>query len=74
MIIKPKEVKSKKLILTLEIELTNSCLDEQEAADRISYAINTSSRHEISEFIVFLLRETKSSYWELKKLEINKIE
>lgn len=66
----PKQVKSPKLTFKLEIELTDSLLDAQEAADRIQYLINSSNSRDLSNFIVFLLRETKSSMWEAKKVEI----
>jgi hypothetical protein len=68
-----KTIVSPKLILTLEIELNNSSLTAQEAADRISYAFNSSRSKELSEFIVFLIRETRSSTWDMQKLEINSV-
>ncbi len=66
-----KEIKSPKLILTLEVELNNSSLTPQEAADRLSYLIQHNRNNKVCEFLVELLRETRSSTFEVKKLEIN---
>lgn len=66
-----KEVISPKLVLKLEIELSDSSYTAEEAADRIAHLINSSRSESFSSFIVFLLRETKSSMWDLKTLEIN---
>lgn len=68
-----REVKTPRMILKLEIELNESTLTDQEAADRLSFLINSYHAKEFSELIVFLLRETKSSTWELKALEINQV-
>ena len=72
---KTKEVKSEKLILTLQIELNRSSLTEDEAAERISMLLERRETKVFSELIVFLLRETQSSTWELKtcKIEEEKI-
>jgi hypothetical protein len=67
---KPKEVVSERLFFKLELELTHSNLTPEEAAQRIEFLINGSHSKVISELINFLLRETKSSFWELKTLEI----
>jgi hypothetical protein len=69
--IKTKVIKSNKLILKLEIELNESSYTAQEAAERIAYLINGHYEIDFSNFILFLLRETKSNTWELKNLEIN---
>lgn len=66
--LKEQQVKSSKLIFKMEIELNESLLTDQEAADRLAYASNRA--HDFSAFILFLLRETRSSTYELKKLEI----
>lgn len=68
---KKREVVSPKLILKLEIELTDSLLTAEEAAERIAFIINSSRSDAVSNFIVFLLRETKSSMWEMKELSID---
>jgi hypothetical protein len=68
--IKERQVKSPKLTLKLEIELNDSLLEAQEAADRIQYLIDSSQSKEFSNLIVMLIRETKSSTWELSKFEI----
>lgn len=66
-----REVKSPKLLMKFEVEFNNSTLTAQEAVDRISSRIHGPHCREFSEFIVFLLRETKSSTFEIKKLEID---
>lgn len=66
-----KEVKSPKLKLVLELEFNNSSLTAEEATNRISFLLNSSYSKQMSEFIVFLLRETKSSTWEMKRLAID---
>lgn len=68
---KKREVKSPKLILKLEIELTNSTLTAEDAARRIQYLIDSSNNKDMSNFIIFLLRETNSSMWEVKHLSID---
>lgn len=66
----PREIVSPKLTLKFEIELSESTLTADDAARRIQFLIDTGSAREVSMFIVFLLRETRSSMWELKNLEI----
>lgn len=67
---KLREVVSPTLILKLEIELNNSALTENEAADRLSSVLHNSYNNEFANFIVMLIRETRSSTWGLKTLEI----
>jgi hypothetical protein len=67
---KIKEPVTKSMVLTLEIELINSHYTPDEAAEKLQYLINSSNAKEFSELIVFLLRTTRSSMWELKKLEL----
>lgn len=66
----PRPVVSEKLVVKVEIELYKSTLTPQEAADAIQHAINRYGEG-FSSFIVFLLRETRSSMYELKHMEIN---
>lgn len=61
---------TKSLIVKLEIELTDSMYTVDEAAQKVQYMIDSSRSKEFSELIVFLLRTTRSSMWELHKLEI----
>lgn len=70
--INKREIVSPKLIVNLEIELTDSRLKADEATDKLNAIINSHSaqRKPFSEFIVFLLRETKSSLGKMKKLVI----
>lgn len=70
----PKKIVTEKMVLKLEIELFRSSLTPEEAAQRIEYLINDPRNRPFPEFIVFLLRETKSSSWEMKSLELNKVE
>lgn len=65
---------TEEMVLKLELNLFRSSLTPEEAAQRIEYLINSPYSKEFSGFIVFLLRETKSSSWELKSLELNKVE
>jgi hypothetical protein len=65
-----REVVSPKLTLKLEIELNDSTLTPDEAATRLQFIIDSSRSSEFSRLIVMLIRETRSSTWELKKLEI----
>lgn len=65
-----REVKSLKLKLVLELEFNNSCLTPEEVVDRISYLINSYKMSSFSDFIVSLLKETRSSTYELIKMEI----
>ncbi len=66
----PKEVKSPKLTVKFEFELNDSTFTPEEATERIQYLINSYSAPQFSELVVFLLRATRSSTWELKSLEI----
>jgi hypothetical protein len=66
-----KEIKSEKLILHLEVELNHSLLTAQEAVDRLQFSINSYKMKSFSEFVVDLLRETKSSTYEIKRLAID---
>lgn len=65
-----KAVVSKILTLKLEIDLNDSGYTAEDAASRIEYLIHSYNAKEFSELIAFLLRETKSSTWEMKKLEV----
>lgn len=66
-----REIKSPKLTFKLEVELNNSSLTPEEATDRLDYLINRSyNAKAVSEFVLFLIRETKSSTYEIKNLEI----
>ena len=65
-----REVKSKKLILKLEVELSNSLLTAEEAADRLNAMIKMCRFREFDNLVVALLRETKSNMWDMKNLEI----
>lgn len=71
---KKREVVTKKMKLTLEIELTDSTLTEEEAVARLEYIFNGHQSKAFSEFIVTLIRETRSSMWELVKLALDKVE
>lgn len=66
-----REIKTKEMTLTIELNLINSSLTPQEASERLTYLFNLSRCKELSEFIVMLMRETQSSMWETKKMEIN---
>lgn len=65
-----RKIVSPKLTLSIEIVLSDSTLTPEEAANRIQQLINGYNAREFSNFIVFLLRETSSSMWDMKKLEI----
>ena len=68
---KPKEIKTPKLVLKLEIELIDSTYTEEEAFNRLQYLLNSSNFKEFSAFIVALLRETRSSMWDNPNLELH---
>ncbi len=61
---------TEKMVLTLQIELFNSHYTPDEAAEKLQYVLDSSRSTEFSELIVMLLRTTRSSMWELGKLEI----
>lgn len=65
-----REVKTEKLLVTITVEMERSLLTPQEATDRIQNAMNGYSCKWFSEFIVGIMRETSSSGWDLKKMEI----
>lgn len=65
---------TKKMVLTLQIELFDSHYTPDEAAEKIQYLINSSRADEFSNLIVFLLRTSRSSMWELKNFEIKEEE
>ncbi len=67
---KIKEPITKSMVLTLEIELIDSHYTPDEAAERLQGLLNSSRSTEFSALIVMLLRTTRSSMWELKKLEL----
>ena len=66
---KKREIKTKSMVLKLEIELIDSIYTPDEAAERIQMAMERSN--DFSNLIVFLLRTTGSSMWEQKSLELN---
>lgn len=63
-----KEVLTPKISVTIEFELQNSSLTLEEATTRIQRAIDVSSV--ASDLVIMLLSVTRSSTWELKKLEV----
>ena len=63
-------VKTQKCIVKIEIELNNSSLSFQEIADRLEYIIKNSYDRTTSNFIVMLLRESRSSTLALNKFEV----
>jgi hypothetical protein len=66
-----KEVKSPKLKVKIEIELSRSSLTAEEAAEKLEQHLrNDYMNRGFNEFIVSLLRETQSSTWELNKIEV----
>ncbi len=65
-----REVKSEKLLLKIELELIDSLYTADESASRLQYLIDSYQSKEFSSFIMFLMRETQSNSWEMKKLEI----
>lgn len=67
---KIEEPVTKSMVLKLEIELINSALTPDEASAKLQYLIDSYHAKEFSELIVFLLRNTRSSMWELKSLEL----
>jgi hypothetical protein len=69
-----RKVVTKKMKLTLEIELIDSLLTVEDAVSRLEYVFNSSRSEAFSSFIVALMRETSSSMWELDKLSIDKVE
>lgn len=64
------EVLPEKLILKLETELNKPGLTAHEATGKIEYLINSYRFKNFSGFVVDLLRETRSSTYELKELSI----
>lgn len=68
-----QEIKTKKMSLHLEIELNESSMTEEEATTRLAFLFNTGNIDALSKLIIFLLRETGSSTWDLKRLELNEI-
>lgn len=71
---KKREVVTPRMKVTLEIELTDSTLTPEDAASRLEYLFNSSGSKEFSSFIVALIRETRSSLWELKNLSLDKVD
>lgn len=69
-----REVKTRKLIFRIEFELNDSLLEEQEAVERVQKELNSSHGKAVSELVVFLLRTTRSSTWELGSVELFKRE
>jgi hypothetical protein len=67
-----REVVTKKLKVTVEIELNDSLLTPEEACDKIRFAVE--NQNGFSEAIVMFLRETRSSTWELCNVEVTKVE
>jgi hypothetical protein len=67
---KKREIKSPKISVKFEFELIDSSLTADEAAERIQQLINGYKLPQFSDLVVALLRETRSSMWELKNLEI----
>ena len=65
-----REILSPKLTVTVEFELNDSTLSAEDAANAIQRAIDNGYGKYVSEFIVFLMRETRSSTWELKKVKV----
>lgn len=64
-----REVKTPKVFLRFEIELINSSLEIEEIGDRITRSLNGSSV--LSDLVLGLLRASRSSLWELGKVEIS---
>ena len=65
-----KVVVTPKLTLKLELDLLDSSMTADEATERIQYLINSYNFKEFSNLIVTLMRETRSSMWDLKSLEL----
>jgi hypothetical protein len=66
-----RKIVSPKLTLKLEIELNDSTMTPEEAAQRLEYLINTSGSKAFSGFIVELIRQTNSTTWELKSCSLD---
>lgn len=73
MVFTKKEVKTPKMILKLEIELNHSTKTPDEVAQRVQYAMNSYNCKSFSDFVIFLLRESQSSTYDLKSLTIEEV-
>ena len=65
-----KEVKSEVLKLTIELSLYRSSYTEEEASDALSVQLNNPQNRDLAGFILMILQATKSSSWDLGKVEI----
>lgn len=68
----PRVIKTDKLFVRVRIDLefNHSTLSVEEITDQLQAAVNSYRFKEFSAFVIGLLRITKSSTYEVKRLEI----
>jgi hypothetical protein len=68
-----KEIKTPKFKVKFELEFELSSLPIDDIRDRVQWTMTSPTTHSINGLIVDLLRETRSSSWDIKGLEVEEV-
>jgi hypothetical protein len=67
----PREVKTKSVVVKIEIELIDSSLQMDDILFRVQSYLNHHNSGGISFLVLYLLRAAKARFWNLKNIEVN---
>jgi hypothetical protein len=67
----PKGIKTKSVVVKIEIEFMESTLDFDDITNRIQLYLNYPNSKGISELVMGLLKATNARLWDLKGFKVN---